>query len=139
MLGNAQAQGEYLSLFLELQEGGIEPGEYQYQLELLSRVPDQPSFIRSTTSTFSQGECWGFSRYIKLESLVTQYYLDPEEDELTFVFHTRPLSYQQKCRDMERYIQRHVASIKEGEDHGSISSDECLEDFIKLTLAPHEP
>jgi tripartite motif-containing protein 37 len=102
--------GTFISVFLELVSGSIEPAKYDYKVELLkpSVVADASSspspICRVFTSVFEEGECWGYNRFCKIETIL-QGFLD-EHGGITFEFSIRPSTYYQLCRDQQRYIKK---------------------------------
>ncbi|KAJ3207511.1 hypothetical protein HDU67_007429 [Dinochytrium kinnereticum] len=74
-----------------------------------------PSVCREFTSNFVIGECWGYNRFCRLDSLTFQEgqtnYLDPADDAIVIRFSVRPTSYRQKCLDLERYIKSLKSSV----------------------------
>jgi tripartite motif-containing protein 37 len=42
--------------------------------------------VREFASDFEAGECWGYNRFFKLESLARDGYLHPENDAVIFFF-----------------------------------------------------
>ncbi|GJQ08494.1 hypothetical protein GpartN1_g285.t1 [Galdieria partita] len=110
-LGNGDAKGTFISVFLELVSGSIEPAKYDYKVELLkpSGVADSPvtpssSVCRVFTSVFEEGECWGYNRFCKIDT-VLQGFLD-EQGGITFEFFVRPPTYYQLCTEQQRYIKK---------------------------------
>lgn len=102
--GNGSAQHTHLSLFLEMLQGGIQ-GSYDYRVELVNPVDPDLRLVREFCTEFAPGECWGYNRFLQLEKLLTDGYLDPSEDRLVFRFAVRPSSYRQICSSQRAYIQ----------------------------------
>ena len=65
--GNGIAKDAYLSVFLEMTEGLLEPSKYEYRVEMVSDRA-QP-VIREFASDFEEGECWGYNRFFKIDNL----------------------------------------------------------------------
>jgi tripartite motif-containing protein 37 len=109
-VGNGDAKGTFISVFLELVSGSIEPAKYDYKVELLkpSVVADASSspspICRVFTSVFEEGECWGYNRFCKIETIL-QGFLD-ERGGITFEFSIRPPTYYQLCMEQQRYIRK---------------------------------
>ena len=114
--GNGAAQHSYLSLFLELLQGGVQ-GNYDYRVELVNPIDPDLRLVREFSSDFTPGECWGYNRFLQLDKLLTDGYLDPSEDRLVFRFAVRPSSFSQLCSSQRAYIEtleRTLASRKRG-------------------------
>ena len=84
--GNGAAKGEYISIFLELLEGLYETSKYYYKIELFNNSQDrrQPNYSREFSSDFTNGECWGYNRFYKIENLEREGYLDPNTSKFNF-------------------------------------------------------
>lgn len=100
--GNGVARDQYLSVFVELtdapehdtdESGSSRPhATYEYRIEMLNAAePDQPPMVREYASEFEVGECWGYNRFFRIDDLVDQGFLQPEQDTITITFHV--LSY----------------------------------------------
>lgn len=53
---------------------------YEYQIELINRSNPHQSMIRESSSNFEVGESWGYNKYIKLENLLRDGFVDPVTD-----------------------------------------------------------
>lgn len=104
--GNGTVRGTYLSVFLELTNGLNEPSKYEYRVEMIHQLSKDPSknIVREFASDFEVGECWGYNRFFLLDALITEGFLDTDNDILILRFQVRPPTYQQKCRDQQWYI-----------------------------------
>ena len=69
----------------------------------LSKDPSK-NIVREFASDFEVGECWGYNRFFLLDALISEGFLDTDNDILILRFQVRPPSYQQKCRDQQWYI-----------------------------------
>lgn len=69
----------------------------------LSKDPSK-NIVREFASDFEVGECWGYNRFFLLDALITEGFLDTDNDILILRFQVRPPTYQQKCRDQQWYI-----------------------------------
>ena len=69
----------------------------------LSKDPSK-NIVREFASDFEVGECWGYNRFFLLDALVSEGFLDTDNDILILRFQVRPPTYQQKCRDQQWYI-----------------------------------
>ncbi|ORZ35028.1 hypothetical protein BCR44DRAFT_65170, partial [Catenaria anguillulae PL171] len=70
--------------------------------------------VREFTSTFSNGECWGYNRFYPLDRLARDVLGGRESGHttLTIRFHVRPWTYARRALDLERWAAR-LASEKE--------------------------
>ena len=104
--GNGTVRGTYLSVFLELTNGLNEPSKYEYRVEMIHQLSKDPSknIVREFASDFEVGECWGYNRFFLLDALVSEGFLDTDNDILILRFQVRPPTYQQKCRDQQWYL-----------------------------------
>ncbi len=104
--GNGTVRGTYLSVFLELTNGLNEPSKYEYRVEMIHHLSKDPSknIVREFASDFEVGECWGYNRFFLLDALVSEGFLDTDNDILILRFQVRPPTYQQKCRDQQWYV-----------------------------------
>jgi tripartite motif-containing protein 37 len=118
--GNGSAQHTHLSLFLEQLQGSVQ-GNYDYRVKLVNPMDPDLRLVREFSSDFTPGECWGYNRFLQLDKLLADGYLDPSEDRLVFRFAVRPSSYRQLCSSQRAYIEtleRTLASRKRGNDQG---------------------
>jgi tripartite motif-containing protein 37 len=99
----ANANGEYISIFLELIEGLYETSKYFYKIELC--MPDKPgvNYTREFTSDFQNGECWGYNRFYRIEALEREGFID-KNGSIQIKFYVRPQTYTQLARDQKNYI-----------------------------------
>lgn len=87
--GNGVARDTYLSVFVELTDTPDHDTDrphapYDYRIEMLNAVDrDRAPMVREYASEFEVGECWGYNRFFRIDDLVAQEYLDPEEDTVT--------------------------------------------------------
>ena len=100
--GNATAKNEYISIFLELLEGINEMSKYYYILELIN-FKNKNNFYQEYSSNFSNGECWGYSKFFKLSKLKEDGYID-DKGKICIKIHIRPENYFQLSRDLKNYI-----------------------------------
>lgn len=106
--GNGAAKGEYISIFLELIEGLSESSKYYYKIELCNLLFLQgdkrhANHSREFSSDFTNGECWGYNRFYKIENLEREGFID-QIGKLMIKFYVRPQTYSQLCRDQKNYI-----------------------------------
>ena len=105
--GNGVVRGNYLSVFLELTAGLSETSKYEYRVEMIHQQSKDAtkSVVREFASDFEVGECWGYNRFFRLDTLASEGYLDTEQDTLVLKFQVRSPTLFQKCRDQQWYIQ----------------------------------
>ena len=105
--GNGVVRGNYLSVFLELSAGLSETSKYEYRVEMIHQQSKDASksIVREFASDFEVGECWGYNRFFRLDTLASEGYLDSELDTLVLRFQVRSPTFFQKCRDQQWYIQ----------------------------------
>lgn len=72
---------------------------------MVHRDGDDPTrnIVREFASDFEMGECWGYNRFFKLDYLISEGFLDPEEDTLILQYQVRPPTYYQQCKDLLWY------------------------------------
>ncbi|KAI8897087.1 hypothetical protein BC833DRAFT_595063 [Globomyces pollinis-pini] len=109
--GNGSSRGDYLSVFVEVISGLERDTKYQYRIEMfnnsnqcLNETTKPKCFAREFVSTFAPGDCWGYNRYHRLDTLESGGYVDPINDTLHLKFHIRALTWAQRCKDLNRYI-----------------------------------
>ena len=104
--GNANYRGTYLSVFIEMCKGwpGV-VGLYEYKIELVNRKDRTKKTCREHMSEFEATISWGYNRFIKLDALEKEHYLDTEEDLLEFRYYIYPSSEFQLITDLNRYIE----------------------------------
>ena len=100
--GNPTSKGEYISIFLELQNGVNEPSKYYYILELIN-FKKKRNYFMEYSSNFTNGECWGYSKFYKINKLKEDGFLNDNGDMIVKV-HIRPESFEQLSRDLKWYI-----------------------------------
>lgn len=61
------------------------------------------NIIRSFTKNFEVDKCQGESSFFKLDHLISEGFLDVEEDKLILQYYVRPPTYYQQCKDLIRY------------------------------------
>ena len=97
--GTGDSIGVYLSIFLEMVPFPLttEPeigfsAPYEYRIELCHHLArSNHRFVsRESTSHFAAGECWGYHRFLLIEQLTTDGYL--EHDTLVLRFALRSLA-----------------------------------------------
>lgn len=111
------ARAHYLSVFLEMTSyKGITPSssssnsnnsnppslpppaKYDYRIELINQKFPHVVTTREFASDFEVGECWGYNRFFRIDNLVKDGYLIPDDDVIVLRFHVRPQTYYQHCR-----------------------------------------
>ena len=101
--GNQTSKGEYISVFLELQSGLKEPSKYYYILEMVN-FKNRRNYFMEYSSNFINGECWGYSKFYKIDKLKEDGFLK-ENGDLILKVHIRPESFEQLSRDLKGYIE----------------------------------
>ena len=101
--GNPTSKGEYISIFLELQSGVNEPSKYYYILELIN-FKNRRNYFMEYSSNFTNGECWGYSKFYKIEKLKEDGFFN-ENGDMIIKVHIRPESFEQLSRDLKGYIE----------------------------------
>ena len=119
--GNPTSKGEYISIFLELQNGVSEPSKYYYILELIN-FKNKRNYFMEYSSNFTNGECWGYSKFYKIDKLKEDGFLNEKGDMIIKVY-IRPESFEQLSRDLKGYIEQLENKINE-----SIIGEEDEED-----------
>lgn len=61
------------------------------------------NIIRKFTEDFKVDNCPGDSRFFKLDQLISEGFLDVEEDKLVLQYRVRLPTYYQQCKDLIRY------------------------------------
>lgn len=59
--GNGDVRGEYLSVFLELNQGLPEVCKYEYRVQMMHHQIASKMVQREFVSNFEVGECWGYN------------------------------------------------------------------------------
>ena len=131
--GNASSKNEYLSIFLELLEGINEISKYYYILELIN-FKNKNNFYQEYSSNFSNGECWGYSKFFKLSKLKENGFID-DKGKICIKIHIRPENYFQLSRDLKNYINKLEYKIKYNvNDENNFSSDIDNEDTFNCSF-----
>jgi len=105
--GAGTAKDSYVSVFLEMTQGESLPSKYEYKIELLNQIENDGSnsLSKDFTSEFQAGQCWGFHKFIRIDTLEKEGFLVPQQsDMLVFRYHVRALTYYQQCEAQKRYI-----------------------------------
>ena len=100
---NSSSSNEYLSIFLELIENVPEPSKYYYIIELIN-YNNRKNFYQEYSSNFSNNECWGYSKFYRLDKLKNEGFIS-NDGKLCIKIHVRPDNYLQLKRDLDNYIQ----------------------------------
>ena len=95
--GNGVARQEYISVFVEL-SSAILPGSYTCEYQIGLKNNDQ-CISRNFQSDFDVGECWGYNRFTKLDTISE--YITPDNT-LFFSFAVRPLTFRQHSEDQAK-------------------------------------
>jgi hypothetical protein len=112
--GNGTVKGIYLSVFVEMYKGWSKmEGSYDYRIELVNRLDHSKVTSRQHVSEFETSVSWGYNRFIKLDQLEKENYLDPTEDLLEFRFYINPSNEMQLLNDLTKYIESLESTVKE--------------------------
>ncbi|CAL8089724.1 unnamed protein product [Calicophoron daubneyi] len=113
--GNGVVRGSYLSVFIELSAGLLEPSKYEYRVEMVHQASrdSNRNIVREFASHFEVGESWGYNRFFRLDLLASEGYLDNDTDSLVLTFQVRAPTYFQKCRDQ----QWHITQLESNQGH----------------------
>lgn len=103
--GNGNSTGAFLSVFLELSVGFAGKGDVDYRIELLHPTDTSKKVTRAFRSTFERGECWGFSRFMRLDHLEEEGYVDASDGSIKLRFMVRYPEFSTCSAAQERYIQ----------------------------------
>ena len=103
--GNENVEGIYLSVFIEMVSTIHESTVYEYQIEIVNRKNPHHRMIREYQSTFEPGESWGYNKYIKLENLSREGFVDTSTDELEIKYYIRNPFYYNIYKQKENYLQ----------------------------------
>ena len=132
--GNPTSKGEYISVFLELQSGVNEPSKYYYILELIN-FKKKRNYFMEYSSNFTNGECWGYSKFYKIDKLKEDGFINDNGDMIIKV-HIRPESFEQLSRDLKGYIkflenkmnESIIGEEDEEEDEEGVEEEDELDD-----------
>lgn len=102
--GTGAYKNIYLSLFVEMVKGWSQMGSYCYKITLVKPERESENVEREYVSEFENSICWGYNRFIKIEDLENQGFLDREKDQFTLRYHIRPAHHLQKISDQSEYI-----------------------------------
>ena len=97
--GNVTSKGECISVFLELQSGVIEPSKYYYVLEMIN-FKNRRNYFMEYSSNFSNGECWGYSNFYKINKLKEDGFIN-QDGNIIIKVHIRPESFEQLSKDLK--------------------------------------
>lgn len=84
--------------------GYKDTSKYDYQVEMQNHSNPDLSVRREFSSEFEVGECWGYNRFYKIDLLESEGFLDAR-DIIVLKFYVRPVTYYQKFKNQESYIQ----------------------------------
>lgn len=123
--GNNSAKNEYLSIFLELIDGLLEPAKFYYKIELVN-FKNKKSFYQEYNSVFSNGECWGYSKYYRLEDLEKEGFIDPQTGKLGIKIYLKNENYYQLCLDLKNYISYLEKIIEDFSNNENVSTESFI-------------
>ncbi|RUS21560.1 hypothetical protein BC937DRAFT_92266 [Endogone sp. FLAS-F59071] len=159
--GDKQIGNEYLSVFIELIEGGEEKAEYHYEIELVHptgypRVTvihnglsvvrkGHTSVVHEYTNEFGgQTTSWRHDEFCTLDVLKNEGFIDTQNDSLSLVYSVRPANYLQMVKLQNRYIRRLEDEVRQlrwtAKQQNSIqtSRNDCLLPLVE-TSSSMEP
>ena len=115
--GNESSKGEYISVFLELESGVNESSKYYYVIELVN-FQDKANFRQEYSSNFINGECWGYSKFYKINKIKEDGFINDSDGKINIKVYIRPESFEQLTRDLNNYISllENKNNIKKGEN-----------------------
>lgn len=67
--GNGIAKNNYISIFIEMVNGLLEPSKYEYRVEMKNLVYPNKEVTREFSSDFELNECWGYNRFYRIDVL----------------------------------------------------------------------
>ena len=142
--GKQPHHSDSLSVFVEIVSGSSAPAKYQYKVQLINLVGlnNDSDITREFTSEFTVGECWGYNRFCKLDSLFNNGFYDPDEDAIELVYHVRAPNFFQRCKDLEYFIKYNQTSFYRDVKASSLTtanweSSQTLVEAYPSTV-PHE-
>ncbi|KAK8853904.1 hypothetical protein M9Y10_016449 [Tritrichomonas musculus] len=110
--GNNNAEGSFLSVFMELTRGNKTPSNYFYRVEVQSHDPSKPNIIKEYNSEFKNNDSWGWNKVVSLDTILNQEaYLDPEGS-LILNFGIRAETYYQIYKDLQEAVKYENSKIK---------------------------
>jgi len=92
--GNGIAQGNYISVFIEMLKGVTELSRYEYRIEMMNHRDPSIQITREFASDFNSGECWGYNRFYRVDLLEREGFLT-EDDSIHFKFFVRAPNFAQ--------------------------------------------
>jgi tripartite motif-containing protein 37 len=81
-----------------MMKGLSEPSKYEYRVEMLNYRDPKSTVLREFQSDFEVGECWGYNRFYRIESLEREGFLS-DDNVITLKYFIRAPYYPQHCRD----------------------------------------
>lgn len=103
------ATGEYMSIFLELQESLLrEAITYDYRIKLCRKIEHQDSNdIRQFSSLFEKSESWGYNRFITLKKVFSEEEgILHDDGSLHILFQVRPFSLIELGKEQKAFIEK---------------------------------
>jgi tripartite motif-containing protein 37 len=91
--GNGIAKGAYISIFIEMMKGLTEPSKYEYKVEMINHRDPNNYVMREFASDFEVGECWGYNRFYRIESLEREGFLSDIDNSITLKYSIRAPSF----------------------------------------------
>lgn len=116
--GTGAYKNIYLSLFVEMVKGWSQVGSYCYKITLVKPERESENVEREYVSEFENSICWGYNRFIKIEDLENQGFLDREKDQFTLRYYIRPAHHLQKISDQGEYISYLESTVQKEKNYG---------------------
>lgn len=129
--GTGAYKNIYLSLFVEMVKGWSQVGSYCYKITLVKPERESENVEREYVSEFENSICWGYNRFIKIEDLENQGFLDREKDQFTLRYYIRPAHHLQKISDQGEYIS-YLESTVQKEKNYSRKLKQKIKSFEKI-------
>ena len=74
---------------------------YEYRVELINQRNSADTVFRLYQSEFEVGECWGYNRFYKIDSLEANGFLSSDSDDCIILkYYVRPPTFHQLSKDM---------------------------------------
>jgi hypothetical protein len=97
--GHMDGEGRWVSIFVESMTGPLQPGSYDYRVEMQSRFPHEGPVVRMNRSEFIAQRPCGWNKAIQIEKVRRNGFLD-EDGGFTVQLKLRPADYYQAYTDV---------------------------------------
>ena len=85
--------------------------KYEYKVELVNHRNPKLAMIKESISEFAPKDCWGYPKFIYIEDLYKDGYIN-EEEKLVLKFYIRAPLYAQHVKDQRNYIKELEEKLK---------------------------